>query len=61
MWHENVAISHMRNGLAIVNTLNPQDRTPLARALTWAIIRLATIKVRSSEDCELSYAWSIPF
>ncbi|SMQ51798.1 unnamed protein product [Zymoseptoria tritici ST99CH_3D7] len=49
MWHENVAISHMRNGLAIVNTLNPQDRTPLARALTWAIIRLATIKINQGQ------------
>jgi hypothetical protein len=45
MFHENVTMSHVRTGLQKVNTLSPQKRLPLAGALTWAIIRLATIKV----------------
>lgn len=45
LFHENMTLGHIGKGILQLNTIKKSDREDLACALTWSIIRLATVKV----------------
>ena len=45
LFHENMTLSYIGKGIQQLHTLRASDREALACALTWSIIRLATVKV----------------
>lgn len=45
LFHENMTLGYIGKGIQMLNTLSASDREASACALTWSIIRLATVKV----------------
>lgn len=49
LFHENMTLGYISQGIQKLGTLDVHDRLALACALTWSIIRLATVKVIMSK------------